>query len=78
MGAIDGPSPIARALGPAAEFIDGVDTGTVYVNDCNNVHAELAWCGTKGSGNMVGGLGLEGFRAFTYPRSVLRKPRLPR
>jgi len=62
----------------AAEFIAGVDTGTVFVNDCNNVHAELAWCGTKFSGNMVGGMGLDGFRAFTYPRSVLRNKRLPR
>lgn len=55
-------------------FVDRADTGTVYVNWCNDVHTRIVWEGLKNSGNGAGALSSEGFRVMTNTKSVLTGP----
>ena len=60
----------------AERFIDGVDTGTVYVNRCNFVDARVGWIGQRQSGNGSIALSPEGLRAFSARQSVNIDPSL--
>eukprot|EP00041_Stephanoeca_diplocostata_P020167 m.445577 g.445577 ORF g.445577 m.445577 type:complete len:136 (+) comp21494_c0_seq6:122-529(+) len=56
----------------AKTFVDASDTGTCYVNWCNDVHARICWEGLKQSGNGSRGMGLDGFKGLTHTKSVLK------
>lgn len=59
----------------AEQFIDAMESGTVYVNRCNFVDARLGWIGQRASGNGSLALAPEGLRAFSARRSVNIDPR---
>ena len=57
----------------ADAFVDGMNSGTCFVNWCNDVHAQVVWSGVGLSGNGNGAMGAEGFRVLTNPKSVVRR-----
>ncbi|AKP53699.1 aldehyde dehydrogenase family protein [Cyclobacterium amurskyense] len=52
----------------AKELVEGLPTGTVYVNCCDRVSPNLPWTGRKNSGMGVT-LSYMGIRAFTQPKA---------
>lgn len=71
-------SIFTRSRARAEEFIDAMETGTVYVNRCNFVDARLGWIGHKHSGNGSVALSPLGLPAFSDLRSVNIDPALLR
>jgi acyl-CoA reductase-like NAD-dependent aldehyde dehydrogenase len=54
--------------------IDAAQSGTVFINWCNDVHAEVAWSGWGHSGNSMPALSELGFEALTRTQSIVRAP----
>ena len=52
--------------------IDAAQTGTVFINWCNDVHAEVAWSGWGHSGNSMPALSDLGFDSLTRTQSIVR------
>lgn len=52
--------------------IDAAQSGTVFINWCNDVHAEVAWSGWGHSGNSMPALSELGFEALTRTQSIVR------
>ena len=52
----------------AKQLLEGLPTGTVYVNCCDRVSPNLPWTGRKNSGLGVT-LSYMGIRAFTQPKA---------
>ncbi|OYY67025.1 MAG: hypothetical protein B7Y51_00615 [Burkholderiales bacterium 28-67-8] len=52
--------------------IDTARSGTVFINWCNDVHAEVAWSGWGHSGNGMPALSDLGFEALTRTQSIVR------
>lgn len=50
-------------------IVDRLQTGTVYLNNCDNLDPALAWSGVKDSGRGVS-LSKFGFDAYTRTKSV--------
>lgn len=55
-----------------ARVIEEAQTATVFINWCNDVHAEVAWSGWGQSGNSMAALSDLGFDALTRPRSIVK------
>ena len=51
--------------------IDAAQSGTVFINWCNDVHAEVAWSGWGHSGNSMPALSALGFEALTRTQSIV-------
>jgi acyl-CoA reductase-like NAD-dependent aldehyde dehydrogenase len=52
--------------------IAAASSGTVFINWCNDVHAEVAWSGWGHSGNSMPALSELGFEALTRTQSIVR------
>jgi acyl-CoA reductase-like NAD-dependent aldehyde dehydrogenase len=52
--------------------IDAAQSGTVFINWCNDVQAEVAWNGWGHSGNSMAALSNFGFDALTRPKSIVK------
>ena len=52
--------------------IEAAQSGTVFINWCNDVQAEVAWCGWGHSGNSMAALSNFGFDALTRPKSIVK------
>ena len=52
--------------------IGAAQSGTVFINWCNDVHAEVAWSGWGHSGNSMPALSELGFEALTRTQSIVR------
>lgn len=52
--------------------IDAAQSGTVFINSCNDVHTEVAWSGWGHSGNSMPALSELGFEALTRTQSIVR------
>jgi len=52
--------------------IDAAQSGTVFINWCNDVHAEVPWNGWGHSGNSMAALSHYGFDALTRPKSIVK------
>ena len=52
--------------------IAAATSGTVFINWCNDVHAEVAWSGWGHSGNSMPALSALGFEALTRTQSIVR------
>ncbi len=55
-----------------ARVIDAAESATVFINWCNDVHAEVAWSGWGHSGNSMAALSDLGFDALTRPKSIVK------
>ena len=55
-----------------ARVIDAAESATVFINGCNDVHAEVAWSGWGHSGNSMAALSDLGFDALTRPKSIVK------
>jgi acyl-CoA reductase-like NAD-dependent aldehyde dehydrogenase len=53
-------------------FVDRLEAGTVYLNNCDNLDPALAWSGWKDSGRGIS-LSKLGFDAFLRTKSVNMK-----
>mmetsp|Transcript_657 Transcript_657/g.1099 ORF Transcript_657/g.1099 Transcript_657/m.1099 type:complete len:1279 (+) Transcript_657:98-3934(+) len=53
------------------DFISNSDSGTVFVNWCNDVHAQVCWSGVGHSGNTAAALSNGGFDELTKRKSVV-------
>ncbi|MFM0305233.1 aldehyde dehydrogenase family protein [Paraburkholderia sediminicola] len=71
-------SIFTRSRARAEQFIDAMETGTVYVNRCNFVDARLGWIGHKNSGNGSIALSPLGLPALSNLRSVNIDPTMLR
>lgn len=52
--------------------IDAAQSGTVFINWCNDVQTEVAWNGWGHSGNSMPALSHCGFDALTRPKSIVK------
>jgi len=66
---VDGNSASQAAF---AMFVDGLETGTVFLNRCDYLDPALAWCGVKESGRGVS-LSRFGYDQLTRTKSVHMK-----
>lgn len=55
-----------------ARVVDTAQSGTVFINWCNDVHPEVAWNGWGHSGNSMAALSDLGFDALTRPKSIIK------
>jgi acyl-CoA reductase-like NAD-dependent aldehyde dehydrogenase len=61
-------SIFSRDISAAIALGESLETGTVFVNRCDYLDPELAWCGVKNTGRGCT-LSKLGFAAYTRPQS---------